>query len=115
MKQAAGMRSHRDYLAFAVHRVSGLVLVLFLPVHLYVLGLALSAPQSLDGFLVWTRQPLVKISEALLIFLLAVHLAGGMRLLFVEFIGLGKKQGLLVAVTFCTGLAAALMYLLQVW
>ena len=38
-------------LAALVHRLSGLALALFLPVHFYVLGLALEGEQSLDGFL----------------------------------------------------------------
>ena len=37
--------------------------------------------------LVWTQQPLVEASEVALVFLLAVHLSGGLRLLLAEFGG----------------------------
>ena len=40
---------------------------------------------EVDGVLAWTEQPLVKTSEVALVFLLAAHLAGGLRLLLAEF------------------------------
>ena len=81
------MKPHRRqplYLAFLLHRVSGLVLALFLPLHFYVLGLALDDAARLDGFLEWSEQPLVKAAEFGLVFLLAVHFFGGLRLLALE-------------------------------
>ncbi len=80
-------RSHPAYWAFVVHRVSGLVLALFLPFHFWVLGTALAGAPALDAFLSWTRQPAVKLAETLLVLALALHLGGGLRLLFVEFVG----------------------------
>jgi fumarate reductase subunit D len=79
-------RSHAGWWSFAVHRVSGLALALFLPLHFWVLGRALQGDAALDGFLRWTEQPFVKASEVALVFLLAVHLAGGLRLLLAEFV-----------------------------
>ena len=35
---AGGSRDHPAYWAFAVHRLSGLLLALFLPAHFYVLS-----------------------------------------------------------------------------
>jgi fumarate reductase subunit D len=70
-----------------VHRVSGLLLALFLPLHFLALGTALSGATALDGFLAWTMQPMVKLTEVALVFLLAAHLTGGLRLLFIEFVG----------------------------
>ena len=80
-------RGHSGYGAFVVHRLSGVALALFLPFHFWALGSALTGAWSLDAFLVWTRHPLVKVAETLLVLALAVHLAGGLRLLFVEFVG----------------------------
>ena len=81
------MKPHRRqplYLAFLLHRLSGLGLALFLPFHFYVLGLALESEAALDGFLHWSEAPLVKLAEGGLVFLLAVHLFGGLRLLALE-------------------------------
>ena len=81
------MKPHRRqplYLAFLLHRLSGLGLALFLPFHFYVLALALDGEAALDGFLHWSEAPLVKFAETGLVFLLAVHLFGGLRLLALE-------------------------------
>ena len=80
-------RGHAGWWAFAVHRASGLALALFLPAHFIVLGSALNGAAALDGMLAWTEAPWVKGSEVALVFLLAAHLGGGLRLLFVEFGG----------------------------
>ena len=81
------MKPHRRqplFLAFLLHRLSGLGLAIFLPFHFYALALALTDPARLDEFQQWSESPLVKISETGLVFLLAVHLFGGLRLLALE-------------------------------
>ena len=83
--QNKSMRGHKSYIAFAGHRISGLVLALFLPVHFLVLGLALEGAESLDGFLVFAELPLVKFAEWVLVVLLTVHLLFGIRVLMLEF------------------------------
>ena len=80
-------RGHAAYWAFVVHRISGLLLALFLPVHFLALAQALRGEAALDVFLRWTQAPLVQASEIALVFLLAAHLTGGLRLLLVEFAG----------------------------
>ncbi|MGL4634797.1 MAG: succinate dehydrogenase, cytochrome b556 subunit [Beijerinckiaceae bacterium] len=76
----------RDVLwsAAFIHRISGVALAVFLPFHFLVLGLALRSEAALDGFLGWTKMPLVKAAEAGLVFCLAVHLIGGLRILMLE-------------------------------
>jgi fumarate reductase subunit D len=81
------VKAHRRqplFLAFLLHRLSGLGLAIFLPFHFYALSLALTDPERLDGFLQWSESPLLKLSETGLVFLLAVHLFGGLRLLALE-------------------------------
>jgi fumarate reductase subunit D len=80
-------RRHAGWWAFLVHRVSGVALAVFLPLHFTVLGEALAGAGALDRVLAWTEQPLVKASEVGLVLLLAVHLTGGLRLLLAEFAG----------------------------
>jgi fumarate reductase subunit D len=67
-----------------VHRVSGVLLAAFLPLHFLVLGLALRSEADLDGVLQWTKSPLVNFAETGLVLLLAIHLLGGIRVLLVE-------------------------------
>ena len=77
-------RANALWLAALVHRLSGLALAAFLPLHFLTLGLALEGEARLDTFLRWSEQPIVKLSESVLVFLLAVHMLGGLRLLVVE-------------------------------
>jgi fumarate reductase subunit D len=78
-------RRHAAWWAFAVHRLSGLALALFLPVHFWALGQALQGAAGLDGFLHFADRPLFKFGEWGLVVLLALHTAGGVRLLLIEF------------------------------
>ena len=106
-------RHHPGYWAFLAHRISGLCLALFLPVHFLVLGLALREHALLDEFLHWTDAPLVKLAEVLLIVFLAVHLTGGLRLLAVEFLPWSDRQTSLISASFGIALVAGLLFLLR--
>ncbi len=72
------------WLAAMIHRLSGLALAIFLPIHFFVLGLSFHGGARLDEFLRWSDQPLVKFAEGGLVFLLTVHLLGGLRVLVIE-------------------------------
>lgn len=101
------------WFAFALHRLSGLALAAFLPVHFYVLGLALTDPAALDGFLSWSEHPLVKLAEGGLVFLLAVHLFGGMRLLALEFLPWSDRQKQFAAAAIAGSAFAGGLFLFQ--
>lgn len=90
-------RKHPLWLAYMLHRMSGLGLALFLPAHFYVLSMAVTRPQSLDYFLSFAANPLVKIAEFGLVFLLAIHFFGGLRLLALEFLPWSARQKSLAA------------------
>jgi len=97
-----------------VHRTSGLALAIFLPAHFLVLGTALTGAAGLDATLAWTDGPLVKASEVALVFLLAAHLGGGLRLLFVEFGGFRPAwQPALIAFALAVATLCALLFALN--
>ena len=79
-------KGHVGTWAALVHRVSGILLVLFLPGHFIALGSALEGAASFDSFLAWTQQPLVKFMEWGIVLSLAAHLGGGLRVLALEFL-----------------------------
>ncbi|MDP6345838.1 MAG: succinate dehydrogenase, cytochrome b556 subunit [Alphaproteobacteria bacterium] len=93
-------RGHPAYWAFLLHRLSGLLLALFLPAHFLVLGLALDEGAAFGAFIAWSEQPLVKLSEWLLLLALALHLTGGLRLLALEFLPWSERQKALLAASF---------------
>lgn len=107
-------RSHPTWIAFLVHRLSGLALALFLPVHFWALSHAITGEAALDGFLRWTDNALLKASETALVVLLAAHLAGGLRVLALEFLGWRSSQKSLVAASAGISLAVGLLFLLNV-
>ncbi|MCC6870678.1 MAG: succinate dehydrogenase, cytochrome b556 subunit [Burkholderiales bacterium] len=104
--------AHASWWAFAVHRVSGIALAVFLPLHFLALSSALRGDAALDGFLRFTDRPLFKIAEWLLVVLLAVHLAGGVRLLLIEFRPWSGLRKDLIAVSGGAGLAVGLVFAL---
>ena len=106
-------RHHPLWFAFIVHRLSGICLALFLPVHFYVLGLALNNEASLDDFLHWAEHPLLKWVEFGLVFFLAVHMFGGLRLLALEFLPWTPKQKTFAALAGALSLLVATLFLLR--
>jgi fumarate reductase subunit D len=113
MKNDVRARSHPAYWAFVVHRVTGLLLTLFLPLHFWFLGQALQGEARLDTFLRWTEQPSVKLAECVLVLLLAAHLTGGVRILMLEFLPWRDWQKGLAAVAAGVALAIGLAFLLN--
>ena len=113
MKNDFRARNHPAYWAFIVHRGSGVLLALFLPLHFWALGQALHGAAALDGFLRWTEQPLVKFAETGLVLLLAAHMAGGVRLLMLEFLEWREWQKTLLAAAAGVSLVAGLAFLLN--
>jgi fumarate reductase subunit D len=97
-----------SYWVSIVHRVSGIALAIFLPLHFWALSTAL----ELDAFLAWTRQPAVLVAEWGIVVALAAHFAGGLRVLALELLPWHERQKALAAlaagVTALVGLALAL-------
>jgi len=110
------IRPHRNqpgYWAFLLHRVSGLGLALFLPLHFLVLGLAIDNEASLNEFLAWSERPQVKLAEIVLVVLLAAHMTGGLRLLALEFLPWRDNQKSLIALSGGLALGAGALFALN--
>ena len=107
-------RTHVLWLAFMLHRVSGIGLALFLPVHFWVLAMAYTDPSALGGLLNLTQIPIVKLAEAGLVFLLAVHMFGGLRLMALEWVPWTAGQKTLAATVTATSFFVAGVFFLQV-
>lgn len=103
------MRRGISYWVFVIHRLSGIALAMFLPLHFWALGNAITGETGLDGFLSWAEQPVVKAGEWAIVLALAAHLGGGLRILALEFLPWRDWQkGLAAAaaaLTLATGLA----------
>lgn len=111
MRGYSGARSHPSYWAFFLHRVSGVLLALFLPMHFWVLSLALEGEARLESFIRWTDDPLVKLLETGMVMLLAAHLTGGLRLLAIELLPWRGWYKALVSVVAGASLGVGVLFL----
>jgi fumarate reductase subunit D len=112
-RRDAAQRRDPLWIAAMVHRLSGLALACFLPVHFLTLGMALNGEARLDGFLRWTDQPAVKLGEAGLVFLLAIHFLGGLRVLALENFAWYPRQKQLAMAAAGLALLVALGFLVR--
>ena len=97
------------WIAALMHRLSGLALAVFLPLHFLALGLAIRGEASLETFLRWSDQPLVKVAEGGLVFLLTVHMFGGLRVLVIENLDWRDEQKQLA--TLAAGVSAVIAFI----
>ena len=111
MRMRPGMRL--GSVAALLHRLSGIALAIFVPLHFLALATVLTGADALDSFLSVTRDPLVKLSEAGLITALAVHMALGSRVLAIEFLGVREHTGAAVSACIGIGLVFGLSFLLN--
>jgi fumarate reductase subunit D len=100
------VRQHSSYWVFVVHRVSGIALAVFLPLHFWTLS------NAINGSLAWTEQPLVKLGEWLIVVALAAHLGGGLRVLALEFLAWREWQKSLAAAAAALALGVGLAFAL---
>ncbi|MDR3521609.1 MAG: succinate dehydrogenase [Acidocella sp.] len=100
--------------AALIHRLSGIGLVVFLPLHFLVLGLAIESAGKLDSFLQLAQMPVVKLAEFALVFLLVVHLLGGARLLALELLPWLDGQKLLAVGAASVAALVAIIFLIRV-
>ena len=115
MSAAKGIaaRAHPLWLAYILHRLSGLGLALFLPLHFSVLAMAMTDPARLDGFLSMTEAGVVKLAEFGLVFLLAVHMFGGLRLMAMEWLPWSAPQKTLAAGAAAVSFMIAALFFLK--
>ncbi|MCP4432020.1 MAG: succinate dehydrogenase, cytochrome b556 subunit [Gammaproteobacteria bacterium] len=112
------IKPHRNqplWYAFILHRFSGIALAVFLPLHFYVLGLSINNSKDFDKVMHWAEQPWVKLAEFGLVFLLAVHLFGGLRLLALEFLPWRSSQKTYAAIAVALAFLLATGFLLRVF
>jgi fumarate reductase subunit D len=105
-------RHHAGYWAFLLHRLSGLALALFLPLHFWLLGHALEGAAAFDAQLRFTELPLVKLAEWGLVVALTLHLMAGARILAIEFLPWSGVRKNWIAAAFGAALLAGAAFAL---
>jgi succinate dehydrogenase subunit D len=107
--------SHKQpsFVAALVHRLSGLALAIFLPLHFLALATALKGADALDSFLRVTRQPLVEFFEFAIVVALAIHMTLGLRVLAIELLDFREKTVAVLSACFAAVFAVGLIFILK--
>ena len=98
-----------------LHRISGVILFLLMPLMLYILKLSLSTPESFNQLQIWVQCFYLKFFLWVFSAALVYHLIAGIRHIFMDF-GLGeelndgRKSSVFVLI-----LASILTILLGIW
>jgi len=66
------------------HRLSGLILFLFIPVSLYLFQLSLSSKNGFAEMLTWLSSPVIKLALVVLTWSFIHHLFAGFRFLLID-------------------------------
>lgn len=100
-----------------LHRISGALLFLFIPVFLYILQGSLASEQEYLRWKAVAAHPLVKLVAIGLVYLYAHHFFAGIRYLLLDLhIGIDKAPANLSAkVVLALGIASALAFAWCVW
>lgn len=101
------------FLAALVHRLAGIALAIFLPLHFLALATALNGADALDAFFKVTSTPLVKFAEFGIVVALALHMALGLRVLAIEFLPWRERTRTAVAACAAAGFAVGVAFLLN--
>ena len=101
--------SHKQpgFWAALLHRLSGIALAIFLPLHFLALATAL------DSFLAVLNTPLAKASECALVAALATHMTLGLRILAIEFFDIRERTAVVLTGCAAAVLAVGLMFVLN--
>ncbi|MCP4420645.1 MAG: succinate dehydrogenase, cytochrome b556 subunit [Chloroflexi bacterium] len=73
------------FISFLFRRISGIVLVLYLFTHMWVIGSVNAGPEVFDARLNLVQTPIFKLLEVLLLAAVVYHAFDGIRILIVDF------------------------------
>jgi len=76
--------------AFACHRLSGLALIAYLPIHVWVMHYLRHGPHDFNTAMAFLNQPLFKLAECALFAAIIYHSLNGLRIVAVD-LGLADK------------------------
>ncbi len=89
-----GGRYGPDRYAYALHRLSGLGILAYFIMHIFVTGSRVGGPEQWETTMAFFGNPLFKVGEFLVVLAFAYHAVNGIRLILVELGYLVGKPGL---------------------
>jgi fumarate reductase subunit D len=101
------------FLAAMLHRLSGIALAIFLPMHFIALGMALGGADAFQSFIGVTHNVFVRVAEWGLVTALGMHMALGIRVLAIEFFAVRERSAIAVSACVACSLTVGLLFLLN--
>jgi fumarate reductase subunit D len=101
------------FLAAMLHRLSGIALAIFLPMHFVALGTALGGADSFQSFLGVTHTGFVRVAEWGLVTALGLHMALGIRVLAIEILAVHERSAIVVSTCVASSITVGLLFLLN--
>lgn len=81
-----------DAYLYLAHRVTGVVLIAYLFLHLYVLSSVLSGPEAFDRIMAFFENPAIKAMELLLVVAVLFHTLNGLRLIAIHVVPFWRSR-----------------------
>ena len=90
----SGGRYGAERYAYALHRISGLGILAYFIMHIFVTGSRMGGPEQWESWMAAFDNPIFKIGEFLVFLAFAYHAINGIRLILVELSFMIGKPGL---------------------
>lgn len=91
---------HAGTVAWLFHRISGLVLIFYLCLHVWVVHYISESPETFNQLMEFLASPLFKLAEVGLLAAVLYHALNGIRVILVEYLWANLNQKVLFYVTF---------------
>ena len=85
-------RFHTGMVAWGMHRITGIGIVIFLCIHIWSISHLGSGPEAFNEIMALYSTPLFKVGEIILFGTILLHALNGLRIIVVDFIGGAKYQ-----------------------
>jgi succinate dehydrogenase / fumarate reductase cytochrome b subunit len=96
------MYKSTGFISFLFRRISGVALVLYLFMHMWVIGSVNAGPEVFDARLALVQTPLFKLAEVALLAAVVYHGFDGIRLLIVHYFNVTEYRKSLFYAMFAT-------------
>lgn len=107
---------HFGQWSFYINRLTGLIIAIYLPVHIVINSIALIfGGEAYTRALAAMDTPILKVLEVLLITAVGFHMFNGIRILLVDFFKMTRSQGVLTIFVFVLSIALFVGALVMYW
>ena len=86
------MYTSTGFISFVLRRLTGVALVLYLFLHIWVIGSVNSGPEVFDARLAMVQLPIFKLAEIALLAAVVYHAFDGIRLLIVHYLNVTEYR-----------------------